>query len=244
MDDLAGRPGRDSIHEKLRVEILHGVLPPGTSLREVALAERFGVSRTPVRQALGRLEKEGLAERAVRGLEVAPINPQAVMQVYDTRILLEVEVSGQAALARSLGDVLRLRAQQERDEQLGDVADAVRVRSNLAFHRAVWEAADNPVLLDLLERLNSHLVHAPRSTLAVGTRWEESLIEHRRLIEAIDARDAHSAREIAREHFSTAREIRLRLLQDMVAEHAVAPLDDAEPSGRRRAPQKVTGSRA
>lgn len=220
----AARPDRDAIFAALRQEIIDGSLPPGSALREVALAERFGVSRTPVRDVLARLEHAGLAARVARGLEVAALDPQAVVQVYDMRILLEVEASGQAAQERSVRDVLRLQALLERDLALDDPEDAVRVQSNLEFHRAVWCAAHNPVLEDLLDRLSDHLVHAPRSTLSVGTRWEEALAEHRRLVTAIEARDAEAARSTAREHFETARAIRMELLREMVARHDVAEL--------------------
>ncbi|MHA6601974.1 GntR family transcriptional regulator [Corynebacterium coyleae] len=204
---------RDDIFTQLRNEILNGTLLPGTQLKEVQLANRFGVSRTPVRDALSRLEDLGLAERVNRGLEVRGLDPEQVIQVYDMRILLEVEASGQAAQNRNLNDILTLEALLERDRSLENPTDAELIQTNLEFHRAVWKATQNPVLIDLLERLMTHLVHAPTSTLSVDDRQNEALNEHAKLIEAISDRDTAAARDIAKQHFSTAREIRMNLLR-------------------------------
>ena len=192
---------------------MNGTLLPGTQLKEVQLANRFGVSRTPVRDALSRLEDLGLAERVNRGLEVRGLDPEQVIQVYDMRILLEVEASGQAAQNRNLNDILTLEALLERDRSLENPTDAELIQTNLEFHRAVWKATQNPVLIDLLERLMTHLVHAPTSTLSVDDRQNEALNEHAKLIEAISDRDTAAARDIAKQHFSTAREIRMNLLR-------------------------------
>ncbi|WP_276909774.1 GntR family transcriptional regulator [Corynebacterium riegelii] len=192
---------------------MNGTLLPGTQLKEVQLANRFGVSRTPVRDALSRLEDLGLAERVNRGLEVRGLDPEQVIQVYDMRILLEVEASGQAAQNRNLNDILTLEALLERDRSLEKPTDAELIQTNLEFHRAVWKASQNPVLIDLLERLMTHLVHAPTSTLSVDDRQNKALNEHAKLIEAISDRDTAAARDIANQHFSTAREIRMNLLR-------------------------------
>ena len=192
---------------------MNGTLLPGTQLKEVQLANRFGVSSTPVRDALSRLEDLGLAERVNRGLEVRGLDPEQVIQVYDMRILLEVEASGQAAQNRNLNDILTLEALLERDRSLEKPTDAELIQTNLEFHRAVWKATQNPVLIDLLERLMTHLVHAPTSTLSVDDRQNEALNEHAKLIEAISDRDTAAARDIANQHFSTAREIRMNLLR-------------------------------
>ncbi|OFT63650.1 GntR family transcriptional regulator [Corynebacterium sp. HMSC05E07] len=204
---------RDDIFTQLRDDILNGTLPPGTQLKEIQLANRFGVSRTPVRDALSRLEDSGLAERVNRGLEVRGLDPEQVIQVYDIRILLEVEAAGQAAQNRSLNDILTLEALLERDRGLEKPTDTELIQTNLEFHRSVWKATQNPILIELLEQLMTHLVHAPTSTLSVNNRQKEALQEHARLITAISDRDTATARNIAKLHFSTAREIRMDLLR-------------------------------
>lgn len=214
----AARADGESIFLTLRSEILSGVHQPGTAMREVTLAERFGVSRTPVREALSRLQQERLLERVARGLQVPQIDPQQIIQIYDMRILLEEEAAGQAATARRFTDLMRLEALLNRDRELTDPDDQTRITTNLEFHAAVWESTHNPILQDLLERLSTHLIHAPRSTLSVSDRWADALEEHAALIKAIEEQDVGNARRIAREHMETARKLRLQLLRESALE--------------------------
>ena len=213
----------EAIFATLRSEILSGVHGPGTPMREITLAERFGVSRTPVREALSRLQQERLLERVARGLQVPEIEPAQVIQIYDMRIMLEEEVAGQAARARQFTDLMRLEALLERDRQLVEPDDATRITTNLEFHAALWECAHNPVLTDLLERLSTHLVHAPQSTLSVESRWNAALDEHAALIAAVERQDVEEARRIARSHMETARQIRLKLLREGALKQPLKP---------------------
>ena len=214
------RADADSIYEQLRAEIVAGSLAAGSAVREVAVATRFGVSRTPVREALRRLKHDLLLVPGSRGLRVRAVGPQEVVQVYDMRILLEAEAARQAARARADTDVLRLEALLARDLALGAPDDEVRTATNMEFHAALWRAAGNAVLRDLLERLTVHLIRAPRSTLSVGTRWRKSLEEHAEIVRAVREGDADAAGRAANEHMRTAREIRLSLLRDAFAEAA------------------------
>ena len=220
MTDTASTPRVDgeTIFLTLRGEILSGVHQPGTAIRETSLAERFGVSRTPVREALSRLQQERLLERVARGLQVPQVDPQQVIQIYDMRILLEEEAARQAARSRQFPDLMRLEALLHRDRQLEDPDDQTRITTNLEFHAAVWESTHNPILQDLLERLSTHLIHAPRSTLSVSDRWADALEEHASLIKAIEEQDVGTARKIAREHMETARKLRLQLLRESALE--------------------------
>lgn len=208
------RPDGTTVYAGLRADIVAGELPAGTPLRETALAERFGVSRTPVREALRRLEQDRLLVPGARGLEVRRIDPEEVVQIYDMRILLEAEAARQAAAAHRTSDLLRLEGLLARDRELVEPDDATRTRTNLEFHAMVWAATHNPVLIDLLERLCVHLVHAPRSTLSVGGRWREALDEHDELLRAVRDRDADRAAGLATAHMNTARSLRLDLLRE------------------------------
>jgi DNA-binding GntR family transcriptional regulator len=203
-----------AVYRRLRDEILSGALPPGSPLREIPLASKFGVSRTPVREALRRLEHDRLLVPGDRGMIVRAIHPHEVIQIYEMRIVLEAEAAGHAARDHRTADLVTLEGLLERDQSLVNPEDAIRIRTNLEFHTAVWHATHNPVLVDLLERLTTHLVHVPHSTLSVGNRWSDALDEHARLIAAIRERDEPNARAIAAQHMTTAQQIRLRLLRD------------------------------
>jgi DNA-binding FadR family transcriptional regulator len=90
--------------------------------------------------------------------------------------------------------------------------DAARqADTNRIFHEAVWDASHNPTLVDLLRRLNTHLLRYPATTLSQGDRWTVVLGEHAHLLTAIEGRDHATAFKIAEEHMSNAREIRLRM---------------------------------
>jgi len=204
----------ESISAQLRSEILTGVIQPGTPLREMSIAKRFGVSRTPAREALSRLQQEGLLDRGVRGLQVRQADPREVIQIYDVRIMLEEEAAGQAARFHGVTDIIRLEGLLARDRSLANPDDLIKAATNLEFHEAVWAAAHNPVLEDLLQRLSMHLIRTPRTTMSVGNRWKESLDEHGQLIEAVSHGNETIARRIARSHMETARELRLILLRE------------------------------
>lgn len=215
---VAEKPDRkvdgDAIYAILREEIVTGAHAPDTPFRELHLAERFGVSRTPVREALSKLQQEQLLVRVDRGLRIPKADPERVIQVYDLRIQLESTAAGEAARSHQLSDLLQLQALISRDRGWTEPSDKEKETSNLEFHAAIWEATHNPVLIDLLDRLSTHLIHTPKPTLSVGNRWEESLDEHEAITEAIEARDSDAAAELARAHMTRARNIRLDLLRE------------------------------
>lgn len=210
----------EAIFSTLREEILSGVHIPGTAFREIPLTERFGVSRTPIRAVLSRLEQERLLIRVDRGLRVPEAQPERVIQVYDLRIQLEGTAAGEAARAHQLSDLLKLEALLARDRALKDPTDQQRISTNLEFHEAVWHATHNPVLIDLLDRLSTHLIHSPKSTLSVGDRWVHSLDEHEAILMAIERRDEEAAAQLLRDHMEDAKRTRLQLLR----KHAIEQL--------------------
>jgi DNA-binding GntR family transcriptional regulator len=212
-DERRGKADASAIYAELRADVLRGDLVAGEPVREVAVAERFGVSRTPVREALRRLEHDRILVPSSRGLVVRAVGADEVIQIYNVRILLEGECAAEAANSRTEADLLRLESLVERDRALHDPDDATRAATNTEFHEAIWTATHNAVLQDLLHRLTVHLVRTPHSTLSVTGRWEEALQEHAAIVAAIRDRDASTARELASTHMSRAREIRLDLLR-------------------------------
>jgi len=198
-----------SAYELIRDAILSGAFESGRLLSENALAATFGTSRTPVREALHRLELERLVERGPRGALVRATSPEEILDIYDVRITLEGSAAHRAAQQASALDLARLRARQDEMRRLTD--PSLRASANHGFHEAVWAASHSPTLVDLLGRLGLHLRRYPTSTLDADDRWAEALDEHEGLIDAIERHDADAARALAERHMSAARDVRLHM---------------------------------
>lgn len=198
-----------TVYERIRDAILEGALEPGRVLSENQLASEHGASRTPVREALHRLEVEMLVERAGRSLRVRETSPEEILDIYDVRITLEGSAARGAATRATELDRARLAAAAEAMRAAGDDARA-RARRNREFHEALWAASHSPTLVDLLQRLHVHLIRYPKTTLEGDDRWQTVLDEHDALLDAIDRRDGDEAQRVAEAHMAGAREVRLR----------------------------------
>lgn len=199
-----------SAYDEIREAILSGQFPAGHLLGENALAVEFGISRTPVREALHRLEIEQLIERAARGMRVRASSPEEILDIYDVRITLEGAAAKQSALRATELDRMRLQSAQAAMRRTGE-DPAARAAVNRTFHEAMWQASHSATLVDLLQRLNVHLVRYPTTTLSSDERWEQALDEHDAILEAIGSHDAETARRLAEEHMTAAREVRLQM---------------------------------
>lgn len=199
-----------SVYDEIRDAIVAGRIKPGEPLSENRLATEFGTSRTPIREALHRLEIEALVERLPRGVQVRETSPEEIIDIYDVRITLEGAAARAAAERATELDRRRLRSAQAVMAETGQDARE-RAAANRQFHEAVWAASHSPTLIDLLQRLNVHLVRYPTTTLEGDDRWHAVLAEHEELLDAIDAGDAMRAREIAERHMDGAREVRMRM---------------------------------
>lgn len=202
-----------SPYELIKQAIMVGELQPGQPLVELALAGWYKVSRTPIREALTRLEQDGLAQRGDRGLIVRESTPEEILDLYETRIVLESKAASVAAERRTALDLVAMRRAAERVHRDGSEPHEVAER-NRRFHRSIWQASHNASLIDLLERLNMHLGRYQETTLVYPGRATSSHSEHLELVDAIEDRDAARAAEIAARHFTTSRDIRLRLWQE------------------------------
>lgn len=198
-------------YERLLQEVIRGELAPGEVLTEMALAERLQVSRTPIREALTRLEQDGLIKRTGRGMVIRERSPEEILDIYEVRILLEADAARLAAERRSNLDVFTLRHAAAELEKIDTADPDVMAEANRDFHHAVWRSAHSEPILDLLSRLDMHLARYPTTTLAYPRRWETSLTEHGLLVAAIEERDGERAAQASRQHFTAARDIRLTL---------------------------------
>ncbi|MGW5237491.1 GntR family transcriptional regulator [Monashia sp. NPDC004114] len=209
-------------YEMLRSAILKGELQPGQQLVEANLAEWAGVSRTPIREALRRLQQDGLIARTERGMVVKERSPEDILDIYDTRLVLEGFAGRTAADRRTDYDLRAMRKWLEQGDKVTSDSQGL-VEANLGFHASIWRATHNESLIDVLERLNLHLARYPETTLAVAGRWAEARGEHRELVDAIEARDGDRAEEIATKHFAEARDIRLTIFEEMTSGSLTGP---------------------
>jgi DNA-binding GntR family transcriptional regulator len=215
-DATAGKAPRSQVaridpYEKIKQAILSGELGSGRPLVEQTLAEWCGVSRTPVREALRRLEQDGLIDRTIHGLAVRERSPEEILDLYDTRIVLESATARAAAARRTEHDLREMRWALQRAGEVEEGDREAMMRTNQQFHRALWHSSHNESLIDLLERLHLHLARYPGTTLGRDGRWLRSLEEHSELVDAIEERDGDKAHRIAQQHFLEARDIRLEL---------------------------------
>jgi len=204
---------KGDVHELLQNDIVNGVFSPGDPLVEVALAERYDVSRTPVREALRKLQADGLVEQFARGYRVTLHSPQDILDLYDVRIALE-QVAARSAAERSTAfDLARLKQAQRTLSDAVAAGSAVSVSSALthAFHEALWEATHNKTLIGSLQSLERRITAFSSSTLNHPGRGDEMVAEHEKIIDAISAGDGLLAGQAAAEHMSRSRDIRLQL---------------------------------
>lgn len=199
-----------STYERLRELILTNALPDGEPLIEVSLAERLGVSRTPVRDALRQLEQDGLVERHGRGLRIRQLSPEEILEIYEVRETLEAAAARAAATRRTELDLSRLEAIHGQMSELGEDLDQ-RVSWNNQFHETLWRASHNATLQEFMSRLIIRVSRYSQTTLEFPGRWERILNEHGDLLTAIRAQDPESAARVATVHMAAARDIRLRL---------------------------------
>jgi DNA-binding GntR family transcriptional regulator len=201
----------EQVYESLRRSIRSRELRAGMRVREEELAVALGVSRTPVREALGRLQTRGLVEASSGRLAVSTLSRAQVMEVYAIREILEGAAARFAAENAMSSDLAVLRHLHERFETLsGDPATTARL--NLAFHDAIYDAAKNRYQKRMLDDLNDTLALLSDTTFSVPGRTDAAKIEHRAILDAIINHDPDKAELAARAHMSRALEARLKLI--------------------------------
>lgn len=207
-----------SLYHQLLEEVLEGDLRPGEILVETALGKRFGVSRTPIREALRMLEQDGVLERVNRGMRVRQTSSEEVLEIYGVRAILEAAAARDAASRRTDYDLATLDRIFRTMAEAKTATPQEMATINRSFHRAIWQAAGNRTLADLLERLAVHLRRYPATTYLRSGRWEEALEEHRQLLEAIRDKDPDTAAEVAESHMHAARDVRIDMIRNGIAE--------------------------
>jgi DNA-binding GntR family transcriptional regulator len=202
-----------NLYDLLRADVLTGEFSPGAVLQELPLSERYGVSRTPVREALARLEHDDLVERDGRGYRIRSGTPEDVLDIYEARIVLEGQAAAGAAERRTELDLTRLQHLHLElgpgtEPGTGSPLDPERARHS-AWHATIWRAAHNRTIEALLSRLTAQLRIYDRGTHESRDDLDLTHAEHTAILEAIAARRPEEARAAMSAHLSRAREVRL-----------------------------------
>jgi DNA-binding GntR family transcriptional regulator len=207
------QPHADTVYASLKRDILGGILAPGSPLREEELGRSHQVSRTPVREALSRLESEGLAARHPRsGLVVSDPSLDEIVDLYVLREALEGLAARLAAERRTELDLARLDMVLKAAEEGMHKGDAEReIRLGQEFHFLIWRIAGNQPLQRAISDVHESVQRFQPNTLSYPGRSEHSLQEHLDLLEAVRNRDAPAAERIAVEHVRQVRNTRIAL---------------------------------
>jgi DNA-binding GntR family transcriptional regulator len=212
----------DAVYDALREAIVAKRLMPGDRLAEEQLARQFGVSRTPVREALLRLETEQFAARvARRGLVVRPIPEREVLEVYAVRAALDGLAASLAAEQATPPDHARLRWLSRQIADAANASDFVKMADlNIQLHEAICDAAHNGMLLIFMRQIHDWVRRFGEAdtTFSRPGRALEAHAEHEAMIDAIEGGDAELAGRLAREHMNRARETRITMLRERTTE--------------------------
>jgi DNA-binding GntR family transcriptional regulator len=210
-DAVAPVQVKDLVYRKLRDALTTGEFAPGESMRETVLSVRFGVSKTPIREALVRLEQDGLVEIApYRGARARTYSAADARELYEARELLECEC---VRLAVGRADVLeRIEANIAATATAlaaGDLPTAAAMLDT--FDDEFFALLDNALLRGVIERLSLHLRRLGK--LGAGpTRFQDSLAQHRAIAAALRAGDAILAQDVLRAHLREVREVQIAAL--------------------------------
>ena len=188
------RHGQTDAYELILHAIDIGTYRPGDRLVESELAERFGVSRTPIREALQRLETQSLLSRDGRSLVVATLDHNQMAELYVVRSELAALAARLAAQHASEEEGRRLREMVDEDKALGNDPAAL-ARTYRRFHRQVHLASHNRFLVQQLDLVYRTMALMTTSSLAVEGRGEIAQKEHDQIVAGIEARDAEGAGE-------------------------------------------------
>ena len=208
MAQIATRPGVENltlwqrVYEHLRTEILEGRLEPGAELTEVALAEQLGVSRGPLREAIGRLAAEGLVTVSPRrGAVVRSLSKEEFLELYQVREALE-RMAVKLAVSRLTAEqfeALAALTEEMATHAAGNDVEAF-FEANLSFHTRLLDAAGNEKLQELYRQLLDQLGRYRRRSLTLRGNLQRSVSEHKAILRAARRGDAERAAQLMAEH--------------------------------------------
>ena len=209
-------PLRDVVFNTLRKAILKGELKPGERLMEIALAERLGVSRTPVREAMRKLELEGLVVKIPRrGAQVANITEKDLNDVLEVRMALEnlsIENACKKMTEEQLAELKKAAKVFEATMEDGNLVKLAE--ADVAFHEVIYQSSDNRRLNQVLNNLREQIYRYRVEYLKEEETRKLLVKEHDEIYEAIRNRDVKTAQEISYQHIENQREAIIRSISE------------------------------
>ncbi len=196
----------DQVFQKLERDILIGEYNRGDVLTESKLSEILEVSRTPIREALRRLEQEHIIEMTTKGVVVIGISKEDIAMIYEIRVRIEGLAAKNAAEYASEEDIAELAeiiSLQEFYTQRGE-ADNIK-NADSSFHKKIYQMSGNVTLCDTLTDLHKKVIKYRRASVSNKSRAQSSLEEHKRIFNAITERDGILAEALTLKHVDNAR---------------------------------------
>lgn len=200
------KPLRDVVFESMREGIIKQILKPGERLMEIQLAEEMGVSRTPVREAIRKLELEGFVVIVPRkGAYVASISLNDIHEVYEIRAALETLAAGLAAERATSEDIEAMEKCLHRESLSLNSSDVIAsVDADVGLHDLIYRASKNSRLLATLNNLREQIYRTRVRSLFLPGRRKQSHEEHTRIVEAISSHDVSQAQKLLQAHIEHA----------------------------------------
>lgn len=209
----------DLVYKVLHEAIVMSILPAGQWLGEVQIGKLFDVSRTPVREAIFRLESDGLAVRIPRrGLVVSKITPKETVDVYVVRAAIDglaAALAAEIATPAEISNLTWINDQFALAAEAGESAELAEI--NLRFHEAIVQASQNDLLISFVNHIHRLVRRFSSTTFAYPGRVEGAKEAHTQLIQAIADRDPERARQIAMDDMTVAKQIRVSMLLEEAA---------------------------
>ena len=210
------KPLRELVCEKIRQAITSGIFTSGERLMEIQLAEEMGVSRTPVREAIRKLELEGFVVMIPRrGTYVADISIKDITEVYEIRTALDVLAAGLAAERINddeLETMQRLLVEIGQYIEEDNIDKIVEIDS--AFHDVLYQASRNERLVNIISNLREQITSLRGRSMHYPGRLGNTLEEHRAIVESLAQRDVEKAQQAARDHMENAEHTLLKAIEE------------------------------
>jgi DNA-binding GntR family transcriptional regulator len=199
------RTASEYVAESLRAAIRAGKLADGSELNQVALAEHFGVSRVPVREAMRQLQAEGwISARPHHRAVVVALGRERILEIFELRTLLETHLLAKAM--PRIGEQ-RLARLQRLCDQMDKLSDHQRwLEANRAFHRELYEDSGAETTIELVEQLSAQVERYVRARGEGVERGTEAVAEHRQILAAVRGGDVREARRLIEAHIEHTRQ--------------------------------------